>query len=110
MKFYRFFFQFISILIIMLKVGFRVEGRTKFTQGKQGTIVRVEGDGRKRKLEIQWDDQSKELHFVRRYIKSSYLLPQINKLLLLGVKFDPPTWALLKVWTMLNLMMILSLT
>ena len=49
----------------MLKEGFRVEGRTKYTQGKQGTVVRVEGEGRKRQLEIQWDDQSRQLHFAK---------------------------------------------
>lgn len=62
----------------MLKVGFRVEGRTKFTQGKQGTIIREIGQGRKRKLEVQWDNQSIELHSVKA-LRQIMVPPTLNQ-------------------------------
>jgi hypothetical protein len=45
----------------MLKLGFRVQGKTNFTKSKQGVILREIGEGRKRKWEVQWDDQSTDV-------------------------------------------------
>jgi hypothetical protein len=42
----------------MLKHGSRVEGRSKHFKSKHGTIVSVAGEGRKRKFEVLWDDQT----------------------------------------------------
>ena len=72
--------QIISILIV-LKLGFRVQGQSKFTRAKQGTILKEVGEGRKRKWEVQWDDQSRDLvstRSLRRIAEPATQNPQIN--------------------------------
>lgn len=48
-----------------LKIGDRVEGKTKHIQGKSGVIAREVNDNSKRMLFVIWDDESQGSYFPR---------------------------------------------
>ena len=47
-----------------LKPGDHVEGKSKFISGKRGVLVREMGEGRKRRVTVVWDDDTRGEYFV----------------------------------------------